>query len=120
MSMNAAAPLAGYRILSLAHLYPGPFATMMLADLGADVIIVEGPQSGDRTRRFPGHFEALNRNKQSIVCELRDEDQLDALRELIHERADVQAIEDGVLVPEVVDHACGPTRDVPIGDNARL
>lgn len=72
MSMNAAAPLAGYRILSLAHLYPGPFATMMLADLGADVIIVEGPQSGDRTRRFPGHFEALNRNKRAVAFDLKD------------------------------------------------
>ncbi len=65
-------PLSGLRILTLAHLYPGPYATMMLADLGADVIIVENPQGGDRTRRFAGHFEALNRNKRSIALDLKD------------------------------------------------
>jgi crotonobetainyl-CoA:carnitine CoA-transferase CaiB-like acyl-CoA transferase len=65
-------PLAGIRILTLAHLYPGPFATMMLADLGADVIIVEGPTNPDRTRRFPGHFEALNRNKRAVSIDLKD------------------------------------------------
>ena len=64
-------PLAGLRILTLAHLYPGPFATMLLADLGADVIIVEGPGSPDRTRRFPGHFEALNRNKRAVTIDLK-------------------------------------------------
>ena len=65
-------PLEGVRILSLAHLYPGPFATMLLADLGADVIIVEGPAAPDRTRRFPGHFEALNRNKRAVAIDLKD------------------------------------------------
>jgi len=65
-------PLDGVRILTLAHLYPGPFATMMLADLGADVIIVEGPSSPDRTRRFTGHFEALNRNKRAVAIDLKD------------------------------------------------
>lgn len=64
-------PLEGLRILTLAHLYPGPFATMMLADLGADVIIVEGPETPDRTRRYPGHFEALNRNKRAVSIDLK-------------------------------------------------
>ena len=40
---DVSGPLSGFRILSLAHLYSGPFATMVLADLGADVILVEGP-----------------------------------------------------------------------------
>ncbi|WP_256789928.1 CaiB/BaiF CoA-transferase family protein [Frankia sp. AvcI1] len=67
-------PLAGLRVLSLAEQYPGPFATMLLADLGADVILIERPTGGDPTRRFTGHFEALNRNKRSIALDLKSED----------------------------------------------
>jgi crotonobetainyl-CoA:carnitine CoA-transferase CaiB-like acyl-CoA transferase len=59
-------------VLTLAHLYPGPFATMLLADLGADVVIVEGPAAPDRSRRHPGHFEALNRNKRAVCIDLKD------------------------------------------------
>jgi crotonobetainyl-CoA:carnitine CoA-transferase CaiB-like acyl-CoA transferase len=44
---------------------------MVLADLGADVILVERPNGGDPTRRFSGHFEALSRNKRSIVLDLK-------------------------------------------------
>jgi crotonobetainyl-CoA:carnitine CoA-transferase CaiB-like acyl-CoA transferase len=72
MTHGTPLPLAGLRILTLAHLYPGPFATMLLADLGADVVIVEGPRTPDRTRRFPGHFEALNRNKRAVSIDLKD------------------------------------------------
>lgn len=64
-------PLKGVRIISLAEQYPGPFASMVLADLGADVILVERPQGGDPTRRFSGHFEALNRNKRSVALDLK-------------------------------------------------
>jgi crotonobetainyl-CoA:carnitine CoA-transferase CaiB-like acyl-CoA transferase len=65
------APLDGYRVLSLAEQYPGPMATMVLADLGADVVMVERPAGGDPTRRFSGHFEALNRNKRSVALNLK-------------------------------------------------
>lgn len=65
-------PLSGIRILSLAEQYPGPYATMLLADLGADVILIERPAGGDPSRRFPGLFAALNRNKRSIVLNLKD------------------------------------------------
>src|SRR5258708_28520474 len=64
-------PLQGVRILSLAEQYPGPFASMVLADLGADVILIERPNGGDPTRRFSGHFEALSRNKRSVVLDLK-------------------------------------------------
>ncbi len=64
-------PLAGVRILSLAEQYPGPYATMLLADLGADVILVERPGGGDPSRRFPGLFASLNRNKRSVVIDLK-------------------------------------------------
>ena len=66
-------PLDGVRVVSLAEQWPGPLASMILADLGADVILVERPQGGDPTRRFTGHFEALNRNKRSIVLDLKNE-----------------------------------------------
>jgi crotonobetainyl-CoA:carnitine CoA-transferase CaiB-like acyl-CoA transferase len=69
----ATLPLAGVRILSLAEQYPGPFATLLLADLGADVILVERPQGGDPSRRFPGLFSSLNRNKRSVTLDLKSE-----------------------------------------------
>jgi len=69
--MTTGAPLAGIRVLSLAQQYPGPFATMLLADLGADVVLVEQPGHGDPSRRFPGLFAALNRNKRSVVLDLK-------------------------------------------------
>lgn len=67
-------PFAGVRILSLAEQLPGPLATMLLADLGADVILVERPNGGDPSRRFPGLFAALNRNKRSVSIDLKTED----------------------------------------------
>jgi crotonobetainyl-CoA:carnitine CoA-transferase CaiB-like acyl-CoA transferase len=70
-SGQADAPLRGIRILSLAEQYPGPFATMLLADMGADVVLVERPVGGDPSRRYAGHFEALNRNKRSIAVDLK-------------------------------------------------
>jgi crotonobetainyl-CoA:carnitine CoA-transferase CaiB-like acyl-CoA transferase len=66
-------PLAGVRVVSLAEQYPGPYATMILADLGAEVVLVERPAGGDPTRRFTGHFEALNRNKRSVALDLKAE-----------------------------------------------
>ena len=76
-----APPLEGVRVLDLTRVLSGPFATMRLADMGADVVKVEAP-SGDETRRFgppfvPGsdgavsaYFLAVNRGKRSIVLDL--------------------------------------------------
>ena len=64
-------PFVGVRILSLAEQLPGPLATMLLADLGADVILVERPAGGDPSRRFPGLFASLNRNKRSVAIDLK-------------------------------------------------
>ena len=64
-------PLSGIRILSLAEQYPGPYATSLLADLGADVILIERPGAGDPSRRHGGHFESLNRNKRSVAIDLK-------------------------------------------------
>lgn len=75
--------LDGIRILSMAEQYPGPYATMLLADLGADVIMIERPRGGDPTRRFAGHFEALNRNKRSIAIDLKASSGHSALLKLL-------------------------------------
>jgi crotonobetainyl-CoA:carnitine CoA-transferase CaiB-like acyl-CoA transferase len=69
----ATLPLSGIRVLSLAEQYPGPYATMLLADLGADVILVERPGTGDPSRRFPGLFASFNRNKRSVALDLKSE-----------------------------------------------
>lgn len=66
-----AEPLARLRVLMLAQQFPGPFMGTILADLGADVVIVENPDSGDPTRRFPGCFESLNRNRRAVALDLK-------------------------------------------------
>lgn len=76
------AALDGLTILDFSRVLAGPFATMMLADLGAEVIKVERPGAGDETRSWgPPHdargratyFEAVNRNKRSITLDLAGE-----------------------------------------------
>jgi crotonobetainyl-CoA:carnitine CoA-transferase CaiB-like acyl-CoA transferase len=74
--------LNGLRILSLAEQYPGPYATLVLADLGAAVTLVERPPGGDPSRRTPAFFEALNRNKRSVSLDLKHPDGRAALLRL--------------------------------------
>jgi crotonobetainyl-CoA:carnitine CoA-transferase CaiB-like acyl-CoA transferase len=81
-------PLDGIRIISMAEQYPGPFATLLMADLGADVIIVERASGGDPSRQFPGFHASLNRNKRSITLDLKSDHGREALRSLIKD-ADV-------------------------------
>jgi len=81
-------PLDGIRILSLATQYPGPYATMLLADLGADVVIVERPGFGDPSRRNPGVFATFNRGKRSVALDLKTEKDKAALLKLV-DKADV-------------------------------
>ncbi|WP_322045001.1 CaiB/BaiF CoA-transferase family protein [Paraburkholderia sp. J67] len=81
-------PLAGIRIVTMAEQYPGPYATLVLADLGADVVIVERPRGGDPARQLADFHAALNRGKRSVALDLKlDADRAD-LRKLI-ESADV-------------------------------
>ncbi len=75
-------PLAGVTVLSLAEQYPGPYATLLLADLGADVVLVERPGSGDPSRQFPPFHEALNRNKRSVAIDLKSPDGRDVFLRL--------------------------------------
>jgi crotonobetainyl-CoA:carnitine CoA-transferase CaiB-like acyl-CoA transferase len=68
-------PLAGLRVLEFSHTVMGPTAGLLLADMGADVIKVEPAPAGDHTRRLSGFasgfFAAFNRNKRSIVLDLK-------------------------------------------------
>jgi crotonobetainyl-CoA:carnitine CoA-transferase CaiB-like acyl-CoA transferase len=98
-------PLAGLRVIDLSRLLPGPYATLVLADLGAEVIKVEDPTGGDYIRWFPpligdtsALFGALNRGKKSVRLDLRDEADRDTLLKLI-DSADilVESFRPGVL-----------------------
>lgn len=82
-------PLAGIRVLDISQVMAGPFCCMLLGDMGADVIKIEPPRTGDSTRHSMGFrlkgedspgFLALNRNKRSIALNLKD----DADREVLY------------------------------------
>ncbi len=83
-------PLEGVRVLDLSRVLAGPYATMMLADLGADVLKVEHPERGDDTRHwgppFAGgesaYFLSVNRNKRSVGVDLKDPDGLEKVKKL--------------------------------------
>ncbi len=83
-------PLEGVRILDLSRLLPGSYATLLLADLGAEVVKVEDPQGGDYLRWMPplagrqsGFFHAVNRNKRSLRLDLRKPEGVAAFRRLL-------------------------------------
>jgi crotonobetainyl-CoA:carnitine CoA-transferase CaiB-like acyl-CoA transferase len=88
-------PLAGLVVADFSRVLAGPYCTMLLADLGADVIKVESP-AGDDTRRWvpptrngvSTYFLAINRNKRSVALDLRDAGDLAAAKELAR-RADI-------------------------------
>ncbi|MCF3122458.1 CoA transferase [Streptomyces arenae] len=91
--------LTGLRVLDLSRLLPGGFATLLLGDLGADVIKIESPDGGDYGRLVdPDTFGALNRNKRSVVLDLRAPEGRATLLRLV-ERSDavVESHRPGVL-----------------------
>ena len=83
-------PLEGVRVLDLSRVLAGPYATMVLGDLGADVLKVEHPERGDDTRHwgppFAGgesaYFLSVNRNKRSIGIDLKDPDGFERVEKL--------------------------------------
>src|SRR5713226_5107757 len=88
-------PLAGVRVVDLTRILAGPFCSMLLADMGAEVIKIEPPGEGDPVRKqgvviegLSWYFAQFNRNKKSIALDLYSEDGKAILARLI-ERADV-------------------------------
>jgi len=94
--VSAVAPLAGIVVVELGHSVAAPFAGEVLGDLGADVVKVE-KAGGDDARQWgppfldgvAATFQAVNRNKRSVVCELRDPEHRERLARFILDRADV-------------------------------
>lgn len=93
----AGLPLAGVRVLDVSQVMAGPYACMLLGDLGADVVKIEPPGAGDQTRGAMGFrmkgadsmgFLNMNRNKRSVVLDLKTE----AGREAFHKLAETADI----------------------------
>lgn len=93
---QGARPLEGMVVLDASQIMAGPFCTLLLADMGADVIKVERPDGGDDTRRMgppfvtgeSAAFLAMNRNKRSLALDLKTEEGTELFRRLAR-RADV-------------------------------
>lgn len=88
-------PLKDVKVLDLTRVLAGPYATMILADMGADVLKIEMPKTGDDSRAFgpfieeeSAYFMSINRNKRSMTLNLKTEEGKDILRNLIKD-ADV-------------------------------
>lgn len=105
-------PLAGIRVLDLTQALSGPFATMILGDLGATVVKVESPR-GDLTRNTPPYFIegvslyflANNRNKRSIVIDLKNAEGRKVLMELVrHSDIVISNFRPGALSRLGIDH----------------
>ncbi len=85
--------LAGIRVLDFSRVWSGPYCTMMLAELGADVLKVESPDGGDETRRYPPffasgesqYFASFNRGKRSIIIDLKREESRDVIARLVQQ-----------------------------------
>lgn len=87
--------LSGFKVLDLSRLLPGPFCSMLLADMGADVIKVEDPKLGDYIRWWPpklggnsGFHVVLNRNKRSLTLNLKMDEGREIFKKLVRD-ADV-------------------------------
>ncbi|HPA36235.1 MAG TPA: CaiB/BaiF CoA-transferase family protein, partial [Chitinophagales bacterium] len=105
-------PLQGIRILDLSRLLPGPLATQMMADLGAEVIKIEDPKAPDYTRFFPPQkgsqsifYLSINRSKKSVTLDLKSEEGKRQFFELV-KTADivVDSFRPGVLQKMGIDY----------------
>src|SRR5207302_5062481 len=85
-----AGPLSGTRVVDLTRALAGPYCSLLLGDMGADVIKIEMPGSGDETRQWgppfvageSSYFMSVNRNKRSVTLDLKSSAGTEALRRL--------------------------------------
>src|SRR5258706_13137273 len=98
-------PLAGIRVVDFSMFVPGPFASSMLADLGAEVIKVEPPR-GDPGRSYvPAQFGTENRNKRSIALDLKQPDAAGVVGKLVRQaQGGVEGFRPGVAHRPGVDY----------------
>lgn len=89
MTDTPALPLAGIKVLDFSRILSGPYASMVLADLGAEVIKIESIEKGDETRGFPPfhgqlshYYIALNRSKKSVALNLKSPEGVEIARDL--------------------------------------
>ena len=136
-----AKPLSGIRVLDMGTFITGPAAAMLLADMGAEVIKVEQPETGDPFRAFDGdlyspHFQTYNRNKKSVELNTKDDADLAQFDELVKsadvfiqnfrpgvaerlkvDSARLQAINPGLVYVDISGFGSdGPHRDRPAFD----
>ena len=98
-------PLTGVRVLDLSRLLPGPYCTMLLAQMGAEIVKVEGPEAPDYLRFVPpaagsvsALFQAVNRGKRSLAVNLKRAEGRDLLLELLpHFDVFVEGFRPGVM-----------------------
>ena len=89
--MYQAGPLEGIEVLDFTHVLAGPHATMILGDLGAEIIKIEMPGRGDSTRLSgppfqegeSAYFFIVNRNKKSVCVDLKKEEGVEIMKELV-------------------------------------
>lgn len=132
--MTSPLALSGIRVLDLTELLPGPFATQMLADMGAEIVKIERPKVGDSARgMLPGTYKMVNRGKQSVTLNLKAPEGREALLRLVKE-ADIlvegyrpgvmqrlgadyetlKAVNPGIIYASVSGFGqTGPLRDIP-------
>ncbi|SEN55283.1 CoA transferase [Cryobacterium sp. TMT1-3] len=110
----ATGPLDGIRVADFSRVLAGPFATMMLADFGADVIKIEHPLGDDTRAWVPpvdenemgSYFASVNRNKRSVVCDLRTDSGLTEARELaLNADVVIENFRPGVMEQYGLDYA---------------
>jgi crotonobetainyl-CoA:carnitine CoA-transferase CaiB-like acyl-CoA transferase len=133
--------LSGVRVADFSRVLAGPYATMVLADLGADVVKVERPGSGDETRAWSpplaadgqsSYFHSVNRNKQSMVIDLqspqgqRQARELACASDVVVENfmpgamaewglayEDLSEVQPGLIYCSITGFGSGPGRDLP-------
>jgi len=107
-------PLSGIRVADFSRVLAGPLATMLLADLGADVIKIERPETGDDTRGWgppfvggdAAYFLSLNRNKRSVTLDLSSDEGRSAARRLaLASDVVVENFRPGLMERFGLDHA---------------